>query len=128
VEDYTDISITDKVAWNLDGPLLAQIGNLLQQSTSNYLGGKIESAFFCLKSIRQRIIHCLKDDERKVCLNAEKNFKRNSFSNVNQKEKFSNFKNKQYESYDTFNTIIMDFLQKYGFVGKKMEDNTRINV
>ena len=128
MEDYSDIPISDQVAWNLDGALLGQIGNLLQNSTNNYLTGNIEKAFYYLKTVRQRIVHCLKENEREKCFAVEKRFKKNFYSPINQQKEYGSHKYAQFDIYDEFNTIIMDLLQKYGYVGKKREDNTRINV
>ena len=125
--NYNDIEVTDKVSWNLSMPLLQQIGNNLQDSNNNFLNGRIEKAFFCLKVIRMRIIHSLNKDERKLCADIEKRFKRNPHSNINQKSKYYDFKNEQYTLYDDFNTLIMDLLEKYGYTIKEQEDNTNIN-
>lgn len=125
--DYTDIPISDKVSWNLSMPLLQQIGNQLQSSNLYFLNGKIEQAFFCLRVIRMRIIHSINTAERKKCSDAEKAFSRNPNNPVNEKVKYSTFKEKQYNMYDEYNTIIMDLLEKYGYTIKKQEDHTSIN-
>jgi len=122
------MEINERVSWNLAEALIIQLGNLLAQSNSNYLNGRIDKAFFCLKVIRQRIIQSLKPDERKQIIELEKEFVGNGFSKVNQIKEYQNQKQKQMVVYEKYNTLIMDFLEKYGYLIKKQEDDTRINV
>lgn len=126
--DYNELNVSDKVAWNLSGQLIQELADHLRQASNHYLNGQIEQAFYRLKVIRQRIVHSLKPDERTACTDCEKLFNNNSFCKVNQKEKFRQGKIIQYETYDKYNTLIMDFLEAYGYLIKKQEDNTRINV
>lgn len=136
MESYdSHIPVTEQVSWTLSLQLIQQLGSLLQQATNYYLKGDIENAFFRLKAVRMRIIQNLKekvkDNERGRCLKLEIDFVKNKLGLINKLEhpdKHSKARQEQMRLYEDYNTLIMDLLDKYGYLIRKREDNTRISI
>ena len=122
------MEVTDKVSWNLSEQLIFSIASVLNQATRAYLQGQIEKAFNAMRGVRQRIIQSLDSGEREQAFDLEAEFNYNFYDPVTQKKDYFEFRKKQYEVYERYNTLVMDFLEKYGYTIRKREDNTRINV
>jgi len=139
METYENsIPVTEQVSWTLSLVLIQQLGNLLQQATYYFLKGDIENAFFRLKAVRMRIIQNLKekskDKERTKCFEIETEFSKNKIiRDINSDGIINNadkrkIKENQMRLYENYNTLIMDLLEKYGYLIRKREDNTRISI
>lgn len=129
------IKVTEQVSWTLSMALINQLSDLLREATRLYLNGDIEKAFFRLKAVRMRIIQNLKqtksNPERKQCLDKEIEFfklKLNKEELIENKIKYIETKQEQMRVYEDYNTLLMDLLEKYGYLIKKREDNTNIIV
>ena len=139
MESYDNgVPVTEQVSWTLSLELIKQLANLLQQATYYYLKGDIENAFFRMKTVRMRIIQNLKEDkknkERTKCFELEAEFVKNkiirdvNLDGVLDNKDRRNIKENQMRIYEEYNTLIMDLLEKYGYLIRKREDNTRISV
>jgi len=133
--DASDYNISEQVSWTLSLALINHLASLLQQATNYYLAGDIEKAFFRLKAVRMRIIQNLKDTdkhpERKKCIDKEIEFAKKKINKkllTDNPGDYLKAKQDQMRTYEEYNTLIMDLLEKYGYLIKKREDRTSIVV
>ena len=123
---------TEKVAWNLSISLLQEIGNLLKQSSSMVVNRKPAKSFECLLGVRLRVIQSLKDDERTELFNMEKKIKQYIILTREEIEDtrpdvYNKALRLLYDELDKYNTLLMDLLNKYGYLLQKKEDITRMS-
>lgn len=110
------VEIEEKVAWNLSSGIILELQQLLTNANQCYLSGQIDKMFFTLKAVKMRIINCLSDEERTQLKKQE-----TKFSLAIQKSKrLGGIEAEEY------NELIMDKLERYGFLIKKEKDRTNI--
>ncbi len=108
----------DQVEWNLSSALIAEIQSLLSISNRAYLNGNLSKAFWCLKTVKFRLIQSLDPKERTSLKEIEMNFMKAM------KERKKPMMAYLYEKY-TEN--IMDYLEAYGYLIPKKKDSKRIS-
>ncbi len=112
---------TIQVSWNLSQSLIAEIGNLLHQASTHTLHEKYWLAFDCLKAAKLRFIHSLNPKERKEFEAQEKvitkylkyHIMELEYLNPNMWHKIRNIIRLETDKY---NTLVMDTLNKYGYL------------
>lgn len=101
-----------------------------------YIKDNLELALYSLKAIRQRIIQSLDEIERKttsekeieiqkLCSSYKLMMNNRGFDNLGQS--YIELRNKMFLVYEEYNTILMDLLEKYGYLVQKKEDKTNLN-
>jgi hypothetical protein len=103
-----------RVEWNLSSAIIAEIGAMLAQASSVYTKGKIQKCFYYLNAIKMRIIQTLDNKEREQ-------FKKLELSLFNEKRR-----NKFGYLLADYNTLLMDKLEKYGFLLQKKADKSSL--
>lgn len=122
----------EQVSWNLSEALIQQLGGLLQQASVYYVDRRYPRCFDCLKAIKLRVIQSLSEEERNNFITKEEDImlRNNLDSNEKliQKEypKWLDNRKKLVMAIDSYNTLLMDTLQKYGYLIKKQEDVKRM--
>jgi len=129
-----------KVAWNLSEGLIRQIDLLLQASSVNYVGGKFATFFENLKAVRMKIIQSLTPGERQQFKTLETETysyldvlaslrdPRAGFENPAKiRAWYIESKPKLILALDKYNDLLMDTLDKYGYLIPPKEDKTKMS-
>ncbi len=132
----------EEVAWNLSQQIMMILGNLRGQANYHFLSGNVAQACKVLQAIRMTIIQNLNKEEREQFSKIEKELSGlgivSRFHNADEIE-YATMDHKQavrltkkwvvdslkmQELYEKYNTMIMDCLEKYGYLVKKADDLT----
>lgn len=136
-----------EVAWSMDQAQLFSIAGLLNEADRFYFLGDYQKCFVMFQNIKFRIIPNLSVEERKVlndlelefnfsflacCLSRDKEELSYKFHN---NPKLLNYCNKIISvggdglrtNIDSYRVMIMDLLQKYGYLAKMKKDSTLMN-
>lgn len=106
----------EKVAWNLSEAINYEISLLIQQARHNFQSGYLDKWFFTLQSMKKLIRPKLSKEERNELMQKEYIIGKN----ILHRSKYGYF-------IDQYHEAIFDFLKKYGFYPRDMEDKTKIN-
>lgn len=112
-----DSGYSDKVSWNIAQGFVIDLANTLALANKLYFRGEIKKWFFCLKSLKLRIIQSLKPDERKEFSNKEDKIR--SISPLRDYDKLI-------KAIEDYNEYLMDKLNKYGYLMKPEMDSTKM--
>jgi len=126
---------TKKVSWNASQGLIMELSNRRSYSNTFFVNGDIRKAFNTLVSIKQSVIQSFSDKERRVLQKIEDRFSKVSVylysSSANSWDKkirdayllSSRLSNKIYAEY---NEVLMDLLEKYGYLIGEQTDSSRM--
>lgn len=123
-----------KVAWNLSAQLLYEIGNLLQGASAIYVNGNTMKAFHYLQAVKMRINHSLDGNERKKFARVEAKMGDAfmGYNNENEVDTDHDKRKKMWQNmsaiYFWYNELIMDALEKYGYLIEEKKDPSTLNV
>ncbi len=130
-----------QVEWNLSGPLIAEIAGLLALASAHNLKGKYQKQFITLRAVRMRFIQNLEKDERKNLYDTESEFASNMSKSKMTAEEIRCMHDGSHDSrakdrtlawntamtsLEEYNTLIMDLLDKYGFLLNRKTDSSKI--
>jgi len=124
-----------KVAWNAAQGLIAEISNRRSYANSFYINGDIRKAFKTLISIKQSVIQSFDTDQRKELQTIEDNFNKlslylvpsNSSSfNKSTSNAYTEAKTLATIFYSKYNNLLMDLLNKMGYLIGEQSDSSRM--
>lgn len=122
----------NKVSWNLSESLIKEIGALLQQASAYYADRYFGKCFDCLVSVKNRAIQSFSEEERTAFTAAEaelvlylKAYNHQELMQVNP-QLWNKTNNLAYKKLNKYNAMLMDGLNKYGYLIKLQEDRTRL--
>ena len=118
-----------QVSWNLSQMLLQEISELLYISSHAFVERRLSKAFESLKGVRMRIVQSLNQEERKQLSTIEEQARQrilieNSVgmpSNI-----YDGNRGKLAKIVEVYNDMIMDMLEKYGYLIAKKEDVKKV--
>jgi len=112
-----------EASWHLAPHLINFFGNHLTLSGSNFLAGRLDKYFWHLNLIKRRLMPFLKEDEQIEIRILDKELKTlEPMWKIKPMKVNVEFSNKL-EEYDS---MIMKFLKKYGFLVPPKEDRTQL--
>lgn len=126
---------TEQVGWNLSEALILEIANHLQAASRNFIQHNLHQTFFCLQTVKMRIIHNLKSDkgnnERKEFTDLEKKIFPRAMADKSEELRMSSIAwgRNRFELavlITKYNELIMDKLEKYGYTIQKKVDRTKL--
>ena len=112
-----DSGYSDKVSWNIAQGFVIDLANTLALANKLYFRGEIKKWFFCLKSVKLRVIQSFNQDERKLLKEREEAIERIS--------PLSNYK-ELIVAIEGYNELLMDKLNRYGYLIKPEMDSTKM--
>lgn len=121
----------EQVSWNLSQALLTEISGLLLKASNFYVDSKYWPCFDCLKAAKLRFIQSLNVSERKQFLEQEEKVKAILKYHIlalaeTQPKLWVKIKGLICLEVDKYNIMIMDTLNKYGYLIKAQEDVKRM--
>lgn len=122
----------NKVSWNLSEHLIKEIASLLAQSSSYFIGRQYDRCFDCLVAAKLRAIQSFNEKERNVFETAEKKILHYINAIGSRELRHNNFdlwiktNNLTYDGICNYNVMLMDALNRYGYLIKLQEDTTRL--
>lgn len=127
----TEDNQPEQVSWNLSQALLAEIAGLLLKASNYYVSGNYWQSFDCLKAAKLRFIQSLKQNERDMFVEQEKiiinllKFHHPQLANSNP-NLWCRLRGVISSEVDRYNIMLMDTLNKYGYLIKAQEDSKRM--
>jgi len=126
-----EIEKPQEVSWNLSMILIAEIGNLLNHASNNYVKRNYGKAFDYLKAVKMRVVAYLSKDEiNKLSDMEDKAYKYIEFSKP---KGFNPIGESYYENtfklwklLDEYNTFLFSLLRKYGLLIPMKEDTSKL--
>lgn len=125
-----------EVAWHMSQALSMEISNLMAQAVRAMVNGNLNRAFHITRSIKFRFVQELKSDERTELKELEEIIAKNlsSYNDLQNKgfNKPDDESNKTAEEvwlkFEDYNEMIMDLLNKYGYLMKKKADSSGLGI
>ncbi len=124
-----------KVAWNASQGLIMEISNRRTYANTFFVNRNIRKAFDTLIAIKQSVIQSLNPEERKKLKRYEKQFeligsalsKSSGMSfNVGTRMNFSRANSVGKKIYSNYNDLLMDLLDKYGYLIGEQTDSSKM--
>lgn len=126
---------TKKVAWNASQGLIIEISNRRSSANNYFVEGDIRKAFNSLISIKQSVIQSFSPDERKKLKEIENKFDKvsvflypasaNSW-NDNIRNAYKLSKDFSCILYSRYNEMLMDLLERYGYLIGEQTDSSKM--
>ena len=124
-----------KVSWNASQGLIAEISNRRASANTHFINGNIRKAFNTLVAMKQSVIQSIADGDRKKLKLLEDKF--NDFSkylylssassfNKKDREIYSLAKKVSTKIYSEYNDLLMDLLQKAGYLIGELSDASKM--
>jgi flagellin-specific chaperone FliS len=130
-----EINSDSKVAWNASQGIISEISNRRATANTFFINGNIKKAFNTLISMKQSVIQSFKPEEREELKKIETNFHRiyNALSstlsqsfNSKDKEIFNSANVISNRLYSNYNELLMDLLNKRGYLVGEQSDASRM--
>lgn len=130
-----DSSSDSKVAWNASQGIISEISNRRAMANTFFINGNIKKAFNTLISMKQSVIQSFNPEEREELKKIELNFHKvyNALSSAlsqsfNQKDKeiFNSANIISNRLYSQYNELLMDLLNKRGYLVGEQSDASRM--
>ena len=124
-----------KVSWNASQGLITEIANRRSYANTFFVNGNIKKALNTLISIKQSVIQSFNSGERKSLKEIEEKFNMcsgflssSSSGSFNKKtrELYSLAKNIATKIYSGYNDMLMDLLDKYGYLIGEQTDASQM--
>lgn len=128
-------NISQEVKWNMAGALSLELARLREQANKSFVNRNIASACESLMAMRQTATHVFSEQEILSLSNIEKKLlegiskilKRvNGFGVEEQSKEKSDSFVKLYMEYLKYNETLQKLLDKYGFLGERKADASKI--
>ena len=138
-DDYLKNAEIERVAWNLSQAIIAELQKLLTASSVAYLKKDFPKMFSCLKAVKLRVISNLDKAERETLKSMEGIIEKNMgvFDFLSTELLFDHDEltvkkarsqaMRLIKKIEDYNEIVMDLLEKYGFLISKSDDKTNLN-
>jgi len=126
---------TKKVSWNASQGLIMELSNRRSYSNTFFVNGDIRKAFNTLVAIKQSVIQSFNEKERAKLTAIEEKFNRFSAylysTSANSWDKkirdaFLLSKKISCKVYSEYNEVLMDFLEKYGYLIGEQTDSSKM--
>ena len=126
---------TKKVAWNASQGLIMEISNRRSYSNTHFVNGDIRKAFHTLVAIKQSVIQSFNSKERAKLNNIEGKFSKVSIYlyqssanswNKDVREIYGLSRRLATKIYSEYNEVLMDLLDKYGYLIGEQTDASRM--
>lgn len=124
-----------KVSWNASQGLIMELSNRRSYANTFFVNGDTRKAFNTLVAIKQSVIQSLNEEERKQLVEIETKFERfsaylhktsaNSWD-VKIRDAFLSSKKLSNKIYADYNEILMDLLDKYGYLIGEQTDASKM--
>lgn len=130
-----DVISTDKVSWNAAQGIILEISNRRQQANTFFIQSNIGKAFTTLISIKQSVIQSFNKEERKQLEEIEDRFWQVSglltgsaavALNKETRDVAQLARRIAYKLYPEYNDLLMDLLNKYGYLVGQKSDASRM--
>lgn len=124
-----------KVAWNASQGLIMEISNRRSYANSFFVNGDIKKAINTLISIKQSVIQSLDNEERNNLKEKELLFSRASVYlnsscgtswNKDIRDAYVLSKRLSEKIYSEYNDLLMDLLEKYGYLIGEQTDSSKM--
>ena len=126
---------TKKVSWNASQGLIMELSNRRSYSNTFFVNGDIRKAFHSLVAIKQSVVQSFNKEEREQLNKIEEKFERfsaylhktsaNSWD-TKTREAFLSSKKLSCKVYAEYNELLMDLLDKYGYLIGEQTDASKM--
>jgi len=126
---------TKKVAWNASQGLIMELSNRRSYANTFFVNGDIRKAFNTLISIKQSVIQSFNESERDKLKQIEEKFNKvsvylypSSANSWNKKVREAYLLSRKISTkvYAEYNDILMDLLEKYGYLIGEQTDSSKM--
>lgn len=123
----------NQVEWNLSSSLIQEIADLLSEANNHIIKGSYVRSFQYLQGIKRRIVQNLSPAERKQFVTLDSSFLayyKAGFQSKKYPQKLnkpiSYYANKAMVLLEDYNTLLMDCLERYGYLIQKKQDSKKV--
>lgn len=123
---------TSQVSWTLASFNIQNMSNLFQRADDAYINRDYQKYFECNLAIKQYAIQSFTPDERKALTKMEEEISKYLSYLSNDNLKSNNFRlwkkinNQIYALVNKYRTLLMDSMQKHGYLNPEKKDRTRL--
>jgi hypothetical protein len=130
-----EVNDSKKVAWNASQGIISEISSRRTMANTFFINGNLKKAFITLISIKQSVLQSFEKHERKKLTDVEEKFNKiksalsNSLSlsfNKKDKDMFSLANRITNKLYSEYNELLMDLLDKKGYLIGEQSDSSRM--